>query len=246
MGKSRYSASRRPKCPCFPSAVLVAAVAWTGPASAWQNALQDPGFERYHFDAELGRYVPDADAAWREYGYGVASVRFDASVWTTPAEMIAERAVGFSPGAVGFEGYGPDQSRGQLCFQQDIVNSALLNAGTLYEAWVWLGGAGRDDDDSLDRKKEQGGWDIFFYRQGVVSEWLDDNAMEHHHVALNYWGPPGSFRRVSGIGRIPSGAVGFRMRVWATTWSPVGGAAAYDTRVGLDNAHFAVLTRATS
>lgn len=96
------------------TAAFVVCLVLAAPVPAWQNVLQDPGFERYHYDANLGYYVPDANAAWQEYGFGQASVRYDFSGWTAPAEMSAERPLGFTPGAGGFEGYGATDNKGVL------------------------------------------------------------------------------------------------------------------------------------
>ncbi len=230
------------RTPRFAAFAAVAGLLLTAsPLSAWQNILQDPGFERYHYDAAAGRYVPDANAAWTELGFGQASVRYDFSGWNAPAEMIAERALGFTPGAGGFEGTGPTQNKGQLAFQQDFVGSTVLNSGTHYEAWVWLGGAGLDDDTGLESKDESGGWQIYFYSDPNPANWQESNAIEYHHALMDYWGQPAGFRRVSGYGRIPVGAVGFRFRAVASSWAPASGGGNHNTRVALDNAHFAMI-----
>lgn len=207
---------------------------------AGQNVLADPGFERYRFDAGQGYYVPAPDAAWEEFSFGAGSVTWDASHWTAPEEMVAERALGFTPGAYGFEGLGTQQNSGALILQQDIVDPTYFQRGRFYEAWVWLGGAGNDDDTNQDRKEEVGGWDIFFYGSGNPATWTDGNALEHHTAVLNYPGQRGSFVRVSGYGRFPSATAGIRMRVRANTWA-IAAEGNYNTRVALDNAHFALL-----
>lgn len=216
-------------------------IAFCSVGGSWPNVLKDPGFERYHYDANLGYYAPDDDAAWREIGMGTASVRFDASNWSAPSDMIVERPLGFSPGAMGYEGTGPTQNKGRLIFQQDIVNPALFQGSRTYEAWVWLGGAGLDDETLEDRKDETGGWEILFYASPNPAEWTGSNALEYHHATLDFPGPPNSFVRVSGYGRFPSGTVGMRVRVWAATWSAAAGGGNYNTRVAVDNAHFAII-----
>lgn len=226
------------------SAALAAALLSAGIAFAGDNLLRDPGFEEYHFDDELGCYVPNArTAAWAEITFGRASVRFDASSWTAPDAMLAERPLGFTPGARGFEGYGADENTGRLILQQDVVSPQTFSGADRYEAWVWLGGAGNDDDPGLDRKDEEGGWEIWFYGTGNTAAWDENNALEYHRSWRSYAGVPGSFEQISGYGLIPHGAVGCRMRVWAATWSSAGGGAAYNTEVALDNAHFALMDR---
>jgi hypothetical protein len=210
-------------------------------AGAWENILQDPGFERYHLPPGSPYYVPDANAAWKEFGFGRASVRFDASSWTVPPAMAAEQPAGFTPGANGFEGYGATENSGVMIFDQDISIPGYLQGGALYEAWVWLGGAGLDNETGADFKDEHGGWEIFFFSDPNPANWNTNNTVEYHRSSLQYHGAPNSFVRVSGFGRIPSGAAGFRMRVTAGTWSPPAGGGNYNTRVAVDNAHFALI-----
>lgn len=221
------------------TAAVLLAVCQTG--FAWQNLLQDPGFERYHYDAGQGRYVPDANAAWREYGFGQGSVRLNQSSWTAPAEMVAERPLGFTPGTAGFEGFGANQNKGVLGWEQDVVDAAALYSGSQYEAWIWLGASGADDDTGPDYKDEYGGWTIFFYNNTNTATWTDANALERHGASFDFYGAPNSFVRLSGFGKIPSGAVGFRMRVVGGTWGNASGGANYDTSIAIDNAHFAVM-----
>jgi len=213
-------------------------VVWAG-----ENLLVDPGFERYKHDESRGVYVPNPDAAWKELAMGRGSVCFDASSWSAPPAMVAQQPLGFSPGAEGesFEGNGPDQKSGRIIFQQDVVNPKALAAGGRYEAWVWLGGAGRDNETNDDRKDETGGWELFFYSDPDPAHWSDSKAIETHQAHLDFPGKPESFIRVSGYGRLPANVKGARMRVWASTWSSAAGGAKYDTRVAVDNAHFAVM-----
>ncbi len=209
---------------------------------ARENLLRDPGFEQYHYDEERGYYVPnDRRAAWKEITLGRASVRFDASSWAAPEAMVAERPLGFTPGARGFEGYGEEENSGRLILQQDIVNMRAFLAAERYEAWFWLGGAGNDDDSGADLKDEDAAWEIWFYGTIDASQWNEDNALEYHHASRSFSGAPRSFERVAGYGFVPSGAVGCRMRIWASTWSSAAGGAAYDTEVAVDNAHFALM-----
>jgi hypothetical protein len=220
---------------------VCALCALSSPRAAGQNLLGDPGFERYRFDKARGGFVPTADAAWREITLGIGSVTFDASDWTAPPEMKAERPLGFSPGARHPEGVGPHQNRGRLLLEQDVVRPDLFQAGPLYEAWVWLGGAGNDDDTRDDLKEEEGGWEISFYDTADPSAWKDGDAIETHRATMDFPGKPKSFVRVSGYGRIPEGTKGCRVRVWATTWWKLVDGVDYDTEVALDNAHFGLL-----
>lgn len=209
--------------------------AWGG-----RNLLDDPGFERYHYDGNLGWYVPNPDAVWTEYGFGQGSVRFDASGWTAPADMVQERPLGFTPGGGGFTGQAPAQNRGTLFFRQDITDPAKMPWGSEYEAWVWLGGAGRDDDQigQRDLKEERGGWRIFWYANSDPSTWREDNPLQFHHAELEHTGPANSFIRVYGAGLIPTFARGLRFEVYGYSWT--GDLPSFDvnTRVALDNAYY--------
>ena len=113
--------------------------------------------------------------------------------------MQAERALGFTPGTTGYEGEGPGQNSGRIILQQDVVSPDLAD-GKLYEAWIWLGGSGRDDDNNADKKDEAGGWEIFFYPTGDPAAWSQTKPLEHHHMIKDFWGPAGSFVRVNGFG----------------------------------------------
>ena len=227
------------------SMCLIVGFLWVAGAPAtgwaWENLLKDPGFEKYHFDNGLGYYVPDANADWQEFGFGRASVRFDASgVFAAPPEMLAEQPLGFSPGAMGFEGYLETQNTGTMIFQQNVTG-VQLPSGRHYEAWVWLGGAGLDDEVGADKKDEWGGWQIRFYGNANTATWTDSNALETHEVFFDYYGAANGWVRVSGFGKIPSGAQGFRMRIQASTWYIPAGGGNYNTKVAIDNAHFAVI-----
>lgn len=229
----------RPTGAAFAAAFFSACVAF-----ARDNLLRDPGFDEYHFDDGLGYYVPNArTAAWEEITFGRASVRFDASSWTAPAAMLAERPLGFTPGARGFEGYGADENSGRLILQQDIVNPQAFAGAERYEAWFWLGGAGNDSDSGADLKDEEAAWEIWFYASGNTAAWDEGNALESHRTRRSFSGAPESFEQVSGYGFIPPGAVGCRVRIWASTWSTAAGGADYDTEVAIDNAHFALMDR---
>lgn len=205
---------------------------------ASENLLKDPGFERYPLDKERGCYVPADNAAWSEYGAGGSSVVFDASGWKAPDEMTRSRPLGFTPGTKGHVGLGPEVNSGLLYFQQNVILPDDAG-GKHYEAWVWLGGAGRDDDQGSDRKEERGGWQIEFFGSDDPANWKEP-LERPHHAMHDFHGKRESFVRVSGFGRIPTGARGFRMHVSASIWSTAQ-AKAYDTQVALDNAHFAIL-----
>lgn len=213
-------------------------------AFAGANLLKDPGFEKYHLDKEKGYYVPDKDADWKEIPAGSCSVRFDASKWSAPAEMTKERKIGFSPGAAGFEGPNVGQNRGRMALIQDVVFPKAPAAGSKYEAWIWLGGGGKDDQlEGQDRKDESGGWMVQFFPSENPADWDDKTVLQTHDVDLDFYGKPESFVRVSGYGAIPDGARGVRMKVHAGTWFTASGPGDYDTVVAMDNAHFAILDK---
>ena len=83
-----------------PFLAVVAACSAATQTFAGGNLLQDPGFERHHFDKKAECYLPDDRAAWRCIGDGPLSIRFDASTWSAPDAMKAERPLGFTPGLV--------------------------------------------------------------------------------------------------------------------------------------------------
>ena len=211
---------------------------------AWTNILKDPGFEKYRLDRR-GFYRPGPDSKWIEVAMGRGSVQMDMNAWEAPEQMVRERPLGFTPATTGYEGEGPEQNTGRIILQQDVVlPDAVSDKNQLYEAWVWLGGSGRDDDNNGDREDETGGWDVFFYSDGKPSAWTEDKALEHHHMNKDFWGKRGSFVQVAGYGRIPANTKGIRMRVWASTWGQAGKTgerAGFDTVVALDNAHFAII-----
>lgn len=208
---------------------------------AGENVLQDPGLDLFYFHNERGIFVPEGHARWTEFSFGGGSVTWDASVWDAPDDMLAERPLGFSPGAFGYEGMGHADNSGHIILQQDVVDPALFQGSRFYEAWVWLGGAGNDDDRTSERKDEVGGWDIFFYGSTDVRTWTEQNALEHHRVSKDFSGRGGSFEQVAGYGRWPRDTVGFRIRVWASTWALASPDKNHNTRVALDNAHFAII-----
>ena len=178
---------------------------------AGDNLVRDPGFEQYHYDEGLGYYVPNPrTAVWREITFGRASVRFDASSWSAPEDMTAERPLGFTPGARGFEGYGADENGGVLIFEQDIVNPQAFADAERYEAWFWLGGAGNDNDPGADLKDEEGAWEIWFYTTGNTAAWTESNALEYHRTRRTFSAAPGSFERVCGYGFIPDNQLGIQ------------------------------------
>ncbi len=225
----------------IPISVAVLFIGGVPCARGWRNLLADPGFEEYRLDPR-GFYRLEEGAAWREITLGRGSVQFDASGWTAPPEMTRERPLGFSPGTTGFEGLEPDRNTGRIILEQDVVDVDLADhAGSLYEAWIWLAGAGRDDDNGPDRKEEAGGWEIFFYDNADPATWREKNAVEYHQASMDFYGEPYHFVPVSGFGRIPENARAFRMRVWATTWGNASGPSDFDTEVAVDNAHFAVV-----
>ncbi|MCD6393939.1 MAG: hypothetical protein J7M40_10580 [Planctomycetes bacterium] len=213
-------------------------------ADGWSNILKDPGFEQYRLDRR-GFYRPTVDAEWAEIAMGRGSVQLDMNDWDAPVQMVGERTLGFTPGTTGYEGEGPHQNSGRIILQQDVVAADLLSANDqLYEAWIWLGGAGRDNDNNADCSDEAGGWEVFFYGSDDPSEWTEDEVLERHHMRKDFWGKPGTFVQVAGFGRIPAGTKGIRMRVWASTWGQASTPAQRDgfkTEVALDNAHFAVI-----
>jgi hypothetical protein len=226
-------------CRAVVTSLLIAC--WPLTALAWENLLGDPGFERYRLDESRGVYVPAQNAVWQEFAMGRGSVTFDAGSWKAPEDMLAEQALGFSPGADGasFEGMGSDQKSGRIIFQQDVVNPEALKQGGDYEAWVWIGGARNDDETQTDRKDEIGGWEVYFYGDPNPANWQESNALECHTATLDYHGEAESFVRVSGFGYMPVGTKGVRMRVWASAWASAAGGGKYDTKVAIDNAHFA-------
>lgn len=215
-------------------------LASAGTTYGWENLLKDPGFEAYRLDPR-GFYVPRDDSGWQEIAFGRGSVQFDASQWKAPEDMKRERPLGFSPGTTGFEGQGPEQNTGRLTLQQDIVKPDLFGKpGQKYEAWVWLGGGGKDADTNIDRADEAGGWEIYFYASDDPSTWKESEALEYHQIKKDFFGEPGSFVKLAGLGSVPTGTRGIRMRVWATTWAQ-SAMGAYGTEVALDNAHFAIV-----
>ncbi|HQA00775.1 MAG TPA: fibronectin type III domain-containing protein, partial [Phycisphaerae bacterium] len=88
---------------------------------------------------------------------------------------------------------------------------------------------------------EAGGWDILFYSDPDPANWKESNALEIHHASLDYPGEPYRFVRVSGFGKVPNGATGMRFRAWASTWFGPAGPGNFNTRVAVDNAHFAII-----
>lgn len=214
-------------------------------AFAWPNLLKDPGFEEYRLDPR-GFYKPGPNAQWTELAMGRGSVQLDVNDWKAPERMVRGRPLGFTPGATGYEGEGPEQNSGRIILQQDVVSPDLSTSdgSRLYEAWIWLGGAGRDDDSNADQEDESGGWELFFYGSDDPSTWRESEALERHQMSKDFWGEPGSFVQVAGFGKIPPGTKGVRMRVWASTWgqaSTLAQRAGFDTEVAIDNAHFAVI-----
>ncbi len=225
-------------------AVLLCAMIPSQSAHAWPNLLKDPGFEKYELDRR-GFYKPTTDADWAEITLGRGSVQFDINNWQAPQRMLDERPLGFTPGTTGYEGDGSEQNTGRILLQQDITAPELAaSAGKLYEAWVWLGGAGRDDDNNADKKDETGGWDIYFYGGDNPATWTENNALEHHRMAKDFWGKASTFVQVTGFGKIPPNTRGARIRVWAATWGQASNAAErpqFKTEVAVDNAHFAII-----
>lgn len=210
----------------------------------WPNLLKDPGLEAYRLDSR-GFYRPKPEAKWVEITMGRGSVQVDMNGWELPKQMVRERVPGFTPGTTGYEGEGPEQNTGRIILEQDVILPKLSSSrAQLYEAWVWLGGSGRDNDNNADREDEAGGWDVFFYGSIDPSRWKETNALEHHHMSKDFWGKPGTFVQIAGYGKIPAGAKGIRMRLWASTWgqaSRPGERSSFDTEVALDNAHFAII-----
>ncbi len=212
-----------------------------GPAWAWENALQDPGFEAYQLDPK-GFYALGEGSAWREITLGKRSVQFNAGTWKAPAEMLRERPLGFSPGTTGYDGPGPEQSKGRIILDQDVTKAGVFSdQEQYYEAWIWLAGSGNDDDSGPDIKDEVGGWEIFFYNNTDTASWTEDTAIEHHGVTKDFFGERNSFVQVSGFGKVPAGTKGLRMRVWGSTWPSAAKPAKHRTEVAIDNAHFAIL-----
>ncbi len=224
--------------------VVIAGFSSPGRLQAWTNLLEDPGFENYQLDRR-GFYRPADGSRWREVSMGRGSVQFDINNWTAPEQMIRERPLGFTPGTTGYEGEGPEQNSGRIILQQDIILPQWeSNKERLYEAWIWLGGAGRDDENNADKEDEAGGWEVFFYGSDAPSTWSGSKPLEQHNMNKDFFGEPGSFVRVAGYGKIPAGAKGARVNVWASTWgqaSNPGQRAGFDTEVAVDNAHFAVI-----
>lgn len=211
---------------------------------AWTNMLKDPGFEKYRLDRR-GFYRPGPDSKWVEVAMGRGSVQMDMNGWEAPEQMVRERPLGFTLGTTGYEGEGPEQNTGRIILQQDVVLPDVVSGkNQLYEAWVWLGGSGRDDDNNGDREDEAGGWDVFFYSDDKPSAWTEAKALEHHHMNKDFWGKRCSFVQVAGYGKIPANTKGIRMHIWASTWGQAGKTgerAGFDTAVALDNAHFAII-----
>jgi hypothetical protein len=118
--RSIESRARRSRMTCLIAALTVVFACRS--VFAGRNLLKDPGFESYRLDPR-GLYVPAPDAGWQEITMGKGSVQFDASSWKAPPEMLRERPLGFSPGTTGFEGFGPEQNKGRMIFQQDIVDA---------------------------------------------------------------------------------------------------------------------------
>jgi len=214
----------------------------TGPSAlAWENVLQDPGFEGYRLDPK-GYYVLAENDPWKEITMGKASVVFDAGRWTAPADMLRERPLGFSPGTTGFDGMGPEQNKGRIILDQYVTRPDLFTgAEQYYEAWIWLAGSGNDDDNGPDRKDEVGGWEILFFDNADPSTWQESKAIEHHAVTKDFFGERNTFVQVAGFGKVPARTKAFRMRVWASTLSSASQPSKYNTEVAIDNAHFAVL-----
>lgn len=210
------------------------------PAWAGTNLLKDSGFEAYKLDRS-GSYVPTPDAAWREITMGRGAVRFNASPWKAPSDMVREGPLRFSPGTTGWEGTGPGQNSGRLIFEQDVADLPRPAGSSHYEMWFWLGAAGRESDNGSDTMDECGGMQVFFYDNPDTSTWTEGNAVEHHAITKDFWGEPGSFVRVCGYGKLPAKARAARVRVWATTWGSASQPKHYDTEVAVDNAHFAVI-----
>jgi hypothetical protein len=155
--------------------------------------------------------------------------------------MLAERPLGFTPGTKGYEGSEPEQNSGRLLFEQHVLDSSLFTKdGAHYEAWVWLGGGGFDDDNAGDTEDEAGGWEISFFDNTDPATWRETKPIETHSIRKDYWGDRGSFVQIAGYGKIPAGTKAIRMRVWASTWSN-SGPRDYDTEVALDNAHLGII-----
>ncbi len=213
-------------------------------ADGWPNILKDPGFEKYQLDIR-GFYRPGSNSPWVEISMGQGSVQLDMNGWEAPEQMLRERPLGFTPGTTGYEGPGPEQNTGRIILQQDIIVPELFSRkDRLYEAWVWLGGSGRDNDNNADRKDEAGGWEILFYGSDDSSTWKKNEAIEHHHMTKDFWGKPGTFVQIAGYGKLPAQTKGIRLRLWASTWgqaSTQGERVRFDTEVALDNAHFAII-----
>lgn len=227
----------------FITLVAVASALMTPGAEtrAWENLLEDPGFERYALNP-AGYYQPTKDAAWQEITLGRGSVRINMNDWKAPPEMLEEGELGFTPGTTGFEGTGPEENTGIILLQQDVIKPDLLGKpDQYYEAWFWLGGAGRDDDNGPDMKEEFGRWEIFFYGSDDSSTWKESDVLETHSMSKDFFGKPGTFVRIHGFGKVPVGTKGIRMRISAQTWGQAAGPRGFDTEVAIDNAHFAII-----
>lgn len=226
--------------------ILFAAILFAYPALAAPpvgvNLLEDPGFERYEFVSQSGGYyVPAPNAAWVEKGNGRGSVRYDENDWTVPPEMARERPLGFTPATTGYQGSALTQSKGLILLEQDITDPDRIPSGLPYEAWIWMGAAGADDDSTnINLKEEEGGWTAFFYDNNNTALWRDNNAMETHVERFDFWGKPGSYVRISGIGVVPPGTRGVRFRIEATTWNAGTVPQDHGTRVAIDNAWFGI------
>jgi hypothetical protein len=89
-------------------------------AEAWENMLEDPGFENYRLDRR-GFYKPGPDSRWIEVAMGRGSMQLDMNGWEAPPQMVRERPLRFTPGTTGYEQEGPEQNTGRLILQQDVV-----------------------------------------------------------------------------------------------------------------------------
>jgi len=226
-----YMASR-----CIVSLIIIVVVQ---SAVAGPNLLQDPGFEEFTWDSENRHYGRNPGAPWYFRDGWQASLRFNANSylqWNAPEQMINERPLNLSPGTEGYEGNDPDQNRGSIGLVQDIPNPDL-SPGDPYEAWIWLGGSGADNDDGDGRADEEGGWRIFFYDNPYTWTWNDENAIAEHRAIFDYYGPPWNFVQITGEGVIPPNTQGVRFRVEAVTWEPTR-PGRYGTKVAVDNAYF--------
>lgn len=226
-----------------PIVPLLLVLTCASPSWSIENLLDDPGFERYHYDSGLGCYVPNADSPWKEYGYGIGSVRNNGVVWTAPEEMARERPLGFTPSGGGYTGPSLGQNRGVLYWRQDVIDPAKIVWGRDYEAWVWLGGLRRDNDTATsgDSKEERGGWRILWYDNTNTASWTEENALQIHMVEREFHGAAGQFVRLYGWGLTPILSRGFRFEAFARSWTGDPPGISPDTRVAIDNAHYGIL-----